>query len=171
MTADNEPATERPRESAYAYALKLLAMRSYSIRDMHRKLERRGYPAEEVSSAVEELRAAGLLDDVRFAEQYARSRIANDAASPRRVVQLLFRFGITRTIAEEAVQRVMHDEALDPRVNAELLARKKAAGIADVEPAILRKRLYGYLARRGFALSDIRAVVDPLVKERGESAR
>jgi regulatory protein len=156
----------RPRDPAHTYALKLLTARGYSVRDLGRKLTRRGYPQAEVDATIARLTESGLLDDRRFAEQYARGRIVNDSASPRRVVQLLSRYGIPRAVAESAVQHVIEDEALDPAANAHTLARKRAAALTGLEPAVARRRLYGYLARRGFDLNDIREAVAAAMAER-----
>jgi regulatory protein len=157
---------ERPRESAHSYGLKLLAMRAYSTRDLARKLQRRGYPEEGISGTVASFTTTGLLDDERFARQYARSRIVNDSAAPRRVVQLLGRYGIPRSLAERAVASTLADEELNPADSAELLARKKAATLAGHDPAVARRRLYGYLARRGFDLNDIRSAVASVLEAR-----
>jgi regulatory protein len=157
---------ERPRESAHSYALKLLAMRAYTTRDLGRKLQRRGYSEEEVSETVASFITTGLLDDERFAEQYARSRIINDSAAPRRVIQLLGRYGIPRSLAERAVALTIADEQLNPADSAELLARKKAATLTGLEPAVARRRLYGYLARRGFDLDHIRSAVASVLETR-----
>lgn len=156
--ADQNPA-DRPRESAHSYALRLLTARSHAIRELTRKLARRGYGEEESNGTIARLESSGLLDDARYAEQYARSRIVNDSASPRRVVQLLVRHGVDRRVAEDAVGRVVQDEQLDPGASAQALALKKAATLTGLEPAIQRRRLYGYLARRGFDLDDIRSAV------------
>ena len=154
----------RPPPTPHAYALQLLAMRAYSTRDLARKLERKGYAREEVEPLIARLTQSGLLDDVRFAEQFARSRIVNDSASPRRVVQLLLRYGIQRPTAEAAVARSIEDEELDTAAAAERVARKKAASLAGLEPAVARRRLYGYLARRGYDLDDIRAAVSAVLR-------
>lgn len=165
MDRGNAP-PERPRESAHAYALKLLAMRAYTTRDLGRKLHRRGYSEEEISEMVASFITTGLLDDERFAQQYARSRIVNDSAAPRRVVQLLSRYGIPRSLAEQAVARTIADEQLNPADSAELLARRKAVTLTGLEPAVARRRLYGYLARRGFDLNHIRSAVAMVLAER-----
>jgi len=165
MDSGNAP-RERPRESAHSYGLKLLAMRAYSIRDLGRKLQRRGYSEEDVSETVASFTGSGLLDDERFARQYARSRIVNDSAAPRRVVLLLGRYGIPRGLAEEAVAGTVEDEELNPADSAELLARKKAATLTGLDPAVARRRLYGYLARRGFDLDHIRSAVATVLAER-----
>jgi regulatory protein len=164
VDSDSAP-RERPRESAHSYGLKLLAMRAYSTRDLGRKLRRRGYPEEEVTEVLATFTSSGLLDDDRFAQQYARSRIVNDFAAPRRVVQLLGRYGIARGLAEQAVARTIADEELDPASTAELLARRKAATLTGLEPAVARRRLYGYLARRGFDLDHIRSAVATVLDE------
>lgn len=165
MDIGNAP-RERPRESAHSYGLRLLAMRAYSVRDLGRKLQRRGYHDEEVSETVASFTASGLLDDERFAGQYARSRIVNDSAAPRRVIQLLGRYGIPRGLAEQAVARTIEEEELDPADSAELLARKKAATLTGLDPAVARRRLYGYLARRGFDVDHIRGAVATVLAER-----
>ncbi|HEX6250782.1 MAG TPA: regulatory protein RecX [Gemmatimonadaceae bacterium] len=166
MTDTGSGPRERPGESAHSYGLKLLAMRAYSVRDLGRKLERRGYPAGEVAETVASFTESGLLDDVRFAAQYARSRIVNDSAAPRRVVQLLGRYGVPRTLAEQAVARTIEEEELNPADSAELLARKKAATLTGLELAVARRRLYGYLARRGFDLEHIRGAVASALADR-----
>jgi regulatory protein len=159
MRPDDPDQKPQPREPAHAYALRLLAARAYPVRSLGRKLTQRGYPQPDIDATLARLSESGLLDDRKFAEHYARSRIVNDAASPRRVVQLLSRNGIPHRLAEESVQRVVEDEELDPAENAHVLARKKAAMLAGLEPPVVRRRLYGYLARRGFDLADIRAAV------------
>jgi regulatory protein len=159
-------ARPRPRESAHSYALKLLGMRGYSTRDLRRKLERRGYSHDETAQTMESLTRSGLLDDARLAEQYARSRMVNDSASPRRVMQLLSRYGIARETAEGAVSRVLELEELEPAATAEALARKKLSSLAGLERPIARRRLYGYLARRGFDLDVIRSAVAAVLSAR-----
>ena len=165
MNRGNVP-RERPRESAHSYALRLLAMRAYTTRDLGRKLQLRGYAAEEVAETVTSFTTTRLLDDERFAREYARSRIVNDSAAPRRVVQLLGRYGIPRGPAEQAVARAIEDEELNPADSAELLARRKAATLTGLEPAVARRRLYGYLARRGFDLDHIRSAVASVLARR-----
>ena len=146
-------------ESAHAYALRLLAARPYSVRDLRRRLARREYSAEESDQTVDRLCASGLLDDARYAEQFARSRLVNDAASPRRVVQMLVRYGVERGIAERAAASVVREEEVDVRAAAERVARKKMSSLGDLEPRVARRRLYAFLARRGFDVDVIRGTV------------
>ena len=81
------------RVSAYNYALNLLAARPYSTRALHRKLIQKEYSAADADDAIGRLVANGLLDDAKFAEQYARSKILATGASKRRLTQDLYQIG------------------------------------------------------------------------------
>ena len=147
------------QSSAYEYALKLLTARSYTARSLLRKLTQKGIEPEEARAVLERLESSGLVNDARFAEQFARGKVLMTGASKRRVVQDLRRKGIAQPVADEAIARVFADEEVDPIANAERAARKKLAQMGQLEPLVLRRRLFGFLARRGYELDDIKKVV------------
>ncbi len=60
-------ATEKPRRSAYAAALALLAGREHSKLQLSLKLAQREYPEEEIAAALEALLNDGYLSDERAA--------------------------------------------------------------------------------------------------------
>jgi regulatory protein len=147
------------QSSAYEYALRLLTARSYTARSLLRKLTQKGIAPEEARAVLDRLEANGLVNDAKFAEQYARSKVLTSGASKRRVVQDLRRKGIAESLANTAIARVFEDEQIDSTAMAENAARKKLAQMGDLEPLILRRRLFGFLARRGYELEDIKTVV------------
>ena len=147
------------RVSAYNYALNLLAARPYSTRALHRKLIQKEYSAADADDAIGRLVANGLLDDAKFAEQYARSKILATGASKRRLTQDLYRKGIKSDIAATAIDHVVADEEIDTAAVVERVARKKLAQLGDLEPRVLRRRLFGFLARRGYDVDEIKRVV------------
>ena len=59
----------------YDYALSLLAARAYTVRGMRRKLVQKGFDPKDVEATVERLLSSGLLDDARFAAEFARQRL------------------------------------------------------------------------------------------------
>lgn len=143
-------------ESAYAYALKLLGQRSYTVFRLRRKLHQKEFPDSETSAAIERLAAAGILNDVRYAESFARGRLgANTAFSLRHVTNSLIRRGIDRKTAEQAVEAVADEENFDAKTTIERVVRKKLASMGHLEPDTARRRLYGFLARRGFSPDEI----------------
>ena len=148
--------------SAYNYALNLLAARPYASRSLHRKLIQKQYSAADADEAVRRLVDNGLLDDAKYAEQYARSKIASTGASKRRLQQDLYRKGIKGDVATNAIAAVIESEVIDPAAVIERVARKKLAQLGDLEPLVLRRRLFAFLARRGYDVDEIKAVVSRL---------
>jgi len=64
---------EKPRRSAYAAALALLAMREHSRQQLAHKLEQREYPNDEISAALQQ-----LIDDDYLSDQRAlRAKVAS----------------------------------------------------------------------------------------------
>jgi regulatory protein len=150
------------RLSAYNYALNLLAARPYSTQTLRRKLIQKEYSAADADDAIRRLVDNGLLNDAKYAEQYARSKILLTGASKRRLQQELYRKGIKGELATTAIANVIEQEEIDPAVMIERVARKKLAQLGDLEPLVLRRRLFAFLARRGYDLEEIKAVVSRL---------
>ena len=153
-----------PRPTAYNYALNLLSARPYSTSALYRKLIQKKYSAADAEGAIRRLVDNGLLDDAKYAEQYARSKILTTGASKRRLQQDLYRKGIKGDLATTAIANVIEQEEIDTDAVVERVARKKLAQLGDLEPLVLRRRLFGFLARRGYDLDDIKSVVAKLVR-------
>ena len=140
----------------YDRALNLLAFQARSARDLRRRLVQKGEPAEHVDRAIERLTAQGLLDDAQFARQLARSKVASQGASRRRLQQEMFKRGVAREVADEAIAEVYEDEQVDEGELVEEVARKKVRSLAKLDPEARRRRLYAFLARRGYEGEAIR---------------
>jgi len=151
-----------PRQSAYNYALNLLSARPYATRALHRKLIQKKYEAADADDAIRRLVDNGLLNDAKFAEQYARSKMVTTGASKRRLQQDLFRKGIKGDVATTAIASVLESEEIDPSVVVERVARKKLAQLGGLEPLVVRRRLFAFLARRGYDVDEIKSVVSRL---------
>jgi len=101
------------KPTAYNYALNLLSARPYSTQALHRKLIQKEYPAADADDAIRRLVDNGLLNDAKFAEQYARSKIVSSGVSKRRLSQDLYRKGIKGDVATTAIANVIADEEID----------------------------------------------------------
>jgi regulatory protein len=152
----------RPRPTAYNCALNLLAARPYSSSALRRKLGQKEYSAADADDAIRRLLDNGLLNDARFAEQFARSKMLSTGASKRRLTQDLYRKGIKSDVATQAIANVVEQDEIDPAAVIERVARKKLAQLGDLEPVVLRRRLFAFLARRGYDLDEIKRVVSLL---------
>jgi regulatory protein len=153
-----------PTPTAYSYALNLLSARPYSTSALYRKLIQKKYSAADAEGAIRRLVDNGLLNDAQYAEQYARSKILTTGSSKRRLQQDLYRKGIKGDLATTAIANVIEQEAIDTDALVDRVARKKLAQLGDLEPLVLRRRLFGFLARRGYDLDEIKSVVARLVR-------
>jgi regulatory protein len=144
---------------AYDYALNLLAARAYTVRNLRRKLEQKGFDKVESGDAVDRLMERGYLDDARYASEFARQRLVSGGASVRRIEQQLAQRGIARDVARGAAAAAAEEEGIDPMVMLEKIAAKKVASMGDLEPVVMRRRLFGFLVRKGYDLEDVKKVV------------
>ena len=149
--------------TAFDYALNLLAARAYTVRDMRRKMSQKGFVTDEADAAVERLVSSGLLDDARYAAEFARQRLVVGGASVRRVEQQLGAKGISRDLAKQATAQVVSEEDVDTLVYMERLAHKKLRAMGDLALPVKRRRLFGFLARKGYELDDIKQVVSRIL--------
>jgi regulatory protein len=153
---------EKKRLQAYDRAVNMLAFRARSSNELARSLQRKGEEKPHVDWAIARLQEQGLLDDAAFARSFARGKVVDGKQSRRRVQQDLARKGVSRSLSDEAIDTVFEEEAVDQRAIVEEAARKKLRSLAGLEPAVQRRRLYGFLARRGYEIDDIRSVLSTI---------
>jgi len=149
--------------SAYDYALNLLSARAYTTRDLGRKLAQKGFEKSEAAETIARLTASGLLNDQKYAEEFARQRLVVAGASKRRVEQLLAGKGISREVARAAVEKVVEDEDVDTVGAMEKMGRKKLMSLGDLDPFVKRRRVFGFLARKGYDLDEINHVLSRIL--------
>lgn len=136
-----------PRGTPWDAALRYLGQRDHSRLEVQQKLERRGFPAEEINATLERLTGAGLLDDGAYAQQKAASLFANRGSSVAEV---------RRKLAQKGVSAADIDRAITP-ANADADFERACAEVERRGPKMLglpaqtrQRRLLSHLARRGF---------------------
>ncbi len=150
----------------YDRAVTLLAAHARGPKELERLLVKKGEPVALAKAAVARLAEQGFLDDAAFARQFARTKLA-DGLSRRRLQAELARRGIARDVADAAIDEVVVDDDVDEAQACDRVATKKLRSLRDLPPDVQRRRLYAFLARRGYEVDDVRAVVDRLVRQRG----
>jgi len=151
------------RLEALDRALNALSTRARGSRELEQWLCKKGLPAEAISDAVARLAERGLIDDGAFARGFARARAVNRGQSRRRIEAELSRRGIARDVAAAAVREVFAAEAIDELVQAEAAAATKLRSLASLDLQVRRRRLFGFLARRGYSSEIISKLVRKLV--------
>lgn len=143
-------------QSAYDLALRFLEFRARSSAELRRKLLQKGAAAAEADEAIARLHDQKLIDDADFARQFARNKVLGAGASRRRIVQELRRKGVAGDVADEAVQGLAELEGVDPSATIHRVAKKKWTSLAKLDELTRRRRVYAFLARRGFDSDEIR---------------
>jgi regulatory protein len=146
--------------STYDRALDLLALRGRSVAELRQKLLRKGEEAVAVDEAIARLIDQKLLDDAEFARQFARGRVLGSGASRRRISAELARKGVARGVAEHAIDELGEAEGIDLSAAIHRVAEKKWRALAGLDDVTRRRRLYAFLARRGFTPDEIRAALN-----------
>ena len=149
-------------EAACRAAVRLLATRSRSRADLRRRLVQKQHPPAAADGALARLEARGLLEDRRFAREYAASHALR--RGPARLLGDLLAQGVERGTAEEAVRAALADEGVDLVSAARAVAEKRARQLADLPFDVRRRRLLAYLARRGFQGSEARGLAEELCR-------
>lgn len=158
----NRVAGEAAALHTFDRALAMLAARPRAARDLERILVRKGERAEHVAAAVERLLTLGALDDAQFARQFIRGKISGAGHSRRRLQSELWRKGVARDVIDAALREVFEEDEVDESAQIAQVAAKKLRTLRSLDAATARRRLYAFLARRGYDGSAIRRVMDAL---------
>jgi SOS response regulatory protein OraA/RecX len=65
---------------------------------------------------------------------------------------------------DPAIESVIDEESIDLAAVIEKDARKKLASLGGLEPLVIRRRLYSHLARRGYDIDEINAIMKKVMK-------
>ena len=139
---------------AYDRAIKLLAVREHTEKEIRRKLKERGASSDEIDEAVDKLLEEGSLSERRFAESYIRSRLRKNPEGRSILKMRLLDKGTPRSVADEALEEVWESGGYIKPLSeyAEILLRKK--GEEGTRATLLRKGWRESEIREAFSLLD-----------------
>ncbi len=152
------------RHFAMSSAMRLLAYRPRSEKEMRAALQRKGVKAPLMAETMTRLKETRLLDDAEFARSYVDQR---DRSSPRskRLLRAELR---SKGVDGGAIERPL--EAVDEADAAYRAACKRARSLVGQAHPDFQRRLGDFLLRRGFGYDTSREVMNRLWGElRAES--
>ena len=152
-----------PFQRAHATALRFLSYRLRSESEVRTRLLRNFSP-QLVEDVLLCLKEGSLLDDARFAGSWRDSRVSLRPRSAAAIKRELVSKGIDRTTADDTVREVDDEE------NAYRAGLKAARRASNLDSVAFRRKLWGYLQRRGFGASVSRRVIAQLWQEKQEVA-
>jgi regulatory protein len=147
-------AREEQLNQARNYAFLLLSYKARTVAELEQRLTRKGFPPDIIQATITRLAELKMVDDAGFARQFAEDRIAVGHRGKWRVRGELLKRGIDRQQIDSALKA-----APDEVAAAREVAEKYRSRNQRLEPAVFRRRLYGFLARRGFAPDTISRVI------------
>ncbi|MBA2564262.1 MAG: regulatory protein RecX [Gemmatimonadetes bacterium] len=150
-------------DAVHKAALDLLSRREHSRRELARKLRRRGHARADIDEVLARLEAVGLVSDERYARLFVRDRLTVNPQGSRRLLTGLRTKGIVDSIAELAVLNGFEERGLGEPELAREVAVRRLPRLRGLDAVAARRRLSGYLARRGFAASTVASVVRELI--------
>jgi regulatory protein len=162
-------------------ALNLLSYRARTRSELRTKLRQKGFGKERIDACLDRLEQRGLLDDAAVAAAFVRDRLRHRPRGKARLVSELRAKGVDGDTASETIEQVFEDEGASDldlaRETAAVWVRKQGtamvralAGDAGPERDKARRRLHGYLGRRGFRGEALTAAMDRAVELAEETA-
>jgi regulatory protein len=173
--------------SIYESALAFLSYMPRSEREVEMRLRKKGHAPEEIAAVIERLKGMGYVDDREFARFWVGNRMTFSPRGPRLLRSELFQKGVPREIIDDVLAE--HQEAQTEReqqaeeiasdyelngdelapgsdlANAVALARKRIRSLSNLEPQVARRRLSGFLARRGYNYETISDAIRRVLAE------
>lgn len=153
-------------------ALTLLAHRARTRAELRRKLVGKGFRPARVDPCLDRLAERGLLDDAAVASAFVRDRLGSRPRGKGRLAQELRAKGVEDATARAAIEAVLEEESLTEEALAQHVLEgwlkrqgpRTLGALSTPEPTPererARRRLHGYLARRGFSGAALSAALD-----------
>jgi regulatory protein len=151
-TIDSEPAL-------YDAAIKILMRRAHSVAEMKKALIRRTADEDLIQKVIARLKQNGLIDDARYARQFARQRTEIRRQGKYRVARELRARGVPdhhiETALEEAAANSDEAAMVRQRIERKLKFLRGPATTKDFDDRKIAA-LYRTLLRAGFSSQTIR---------------
>lgn len=136
-------------------ALVLLSYRKRSKRELFRRLKDKGFTSGYISETLEILEEKGYMDDIDFAESFARDKVRQTRMGPVKLSLELKKHGI----GMETIQHVSHKVYLEfpiPEM-VEQLIQKKRYNLSDKNE---KNRCIRFLQGKGFTIEQIFSAIE-----------
>jgi regulatory protein len=140
-------------EAAWQAALKLIAYRDRTAHETRTRLAEKGFAPGAVDGAVERLKRLGYLDDLAYAKRTIADVLNTRPAGPRAITNRLRLKGVHPDVIREALAQAYPDEQAEEMAYRAAVAR--LTRLRHDDPIARRRKLAGFLSRRGFSYDDV----------------
>ncbi|OGW75464.1 MAG: hypothetical protein A2Z72_07125 [Omnitrophica bacterium RBG_13_46_9] len=145
-------------DNAIAYARRLFTVRPRSERELRDRLLKKGFERDNVSEAISFLKEKKIINDLGFAKLWVESRMHTNPKGHKLLQKELRGKGVSDSVIEKVLAEKEEDE--DSVVRA--IAAQKSDRLKSLPKHKARKKLFDFLARRGFDFDVIESAVKEL---------
>ena len=167
----SKPRQVETESELYEVAVRALMRRAHSVHEMKKKLERRSDNKLLVQLVMARLKENGLIDDARYAKQFARQRTETRKQGKFRVARDLRARGVPdrhiETALEEAAQETDEAAIVRQRIERKLRSFRGPDTNKDTSKKIDERKMasiYRSLLRSGFSADLIRRELHSLTR-------
>ena len=144
-------------------AARFLSYRPRSNAEVRQNLQKKEFPPDVIAAAMSRLEALGYLDDEGFARFWVENRDTFKPRSPRALSAELQQKGVPQAIIRRVTAEVDAEDAAY-RAAQQKLSRYRGSILTD-----FKRKLGGYLQRRGFQYGVVNDVLNRLIEEINET--
>lgn len=169
IEADGDPIEEtsdgdKVAPNASSVSIRKLARRGMSSWELEKALTTHGIERDEAVAEVERLESLGFLDDQVLAENLVFTLHTRKGLGRSAIENELRRKHVADDIIAEALLEVADDDELE---RASELAVKRVGQLSSYDDETVKRRLNGFLARKGYSSSVIREALAVAMATRG----
>ena len=162
--AEDEEA-ERLARKASGVTIRQLARRGMSRWELEQLLTKREIAPEVFGPELDRLEAMGVIDDASLAATLAFTQHSRKGLGRSAIELDLKRRHIAPELIEEALADIADEDELE---RATELAVKRIGQLSSYDDETARRRLHGFLARKGYDSSVVRQAMDAAFATRGQ---
>ena len=168
---DAEPsAREATRREVRAenVSMHALTRRGMSRWELEKTLLSRELDQDVVDAELDRLEGVGLLDDAELAETFVRTQHDRKGLGRGAITAELRRRHIDQEHIDAALEQVDDD---DEQTRATELAVKRAGQLSSYDVETAKRRLHGFLSRKGYSSAVVRTAIDEALSPRSSGVR
>ena len=131
--------------------------KTYTKSEIARRLEREGFSGEAIEVSIAELIRSGHIRDRKYAENWIARRQKSNPRGKTLLKQELVDKGIDKETAAQVVATVETEDEAEVALQ---IAQKRVKQYKRLPTHVAKRRLHGFLARRGFGSDVVRQVLE-----------
>jgi regulatory protein len=152
-------------DDAKRYSLRLLSYRGRSESEMREKLGKKDFPEEVISRTIGHLKQSGYLDDGALAVNLKRQAVEKKLLG----YEGARTFMLKRGLPPEVIRSTLDYDEDGELENIHKLVDKKLKSMGNYLTESDKKKLWNFLARRGYSFEIIRKAIKETLKFREEA--